>query len=138
MGLGGVVPEIVLAAAGVALALAGVSILWNARRDVSGRERRRVTHVNRVGRMGEATVTEFRDHTIYYRYELRGVAYAASQDVSALERYLPANPSMLIGNTAIKYHPRNPANSIVLCEGWNGLRTMPRENSAVKEEEEVI
>ena len=130
---GGLIPKIALIAAGLLLALAGVLLLWGRRRDVAGRERRRLAEVNRVGRMGEATITEFREHVIFYGYEVRGVAYTASQDVSALEERLPSNPSALIGNTAIKYHPRNPANSIVLCKEWSGLRASPREGS----EEEV-
>ncbi len=131
----GLVPKIALVAAGLVLAFAGVFLLRGRQRDLAGRERRRLSQVNRVGRMGEATITEFRDHAIFYEYEVRGVAYTASQDVSALEGRLPANPSALIGNTAIKYHPRNPANSIVLCQEWSGLRGNSRERSQAKEEE---
>jgi hypothetical protein len=58
---------------------------------------------------------------IHYQYELRGVAYFASQDVSALRGLLPEDPARLAGPVNVKYDPRNPANSIVLCEEWSGL-----------------
>lgn len=91
-------------------------------RDPAGRERKRRALVYRYGRMGEALITDFRDSVIYYSYEISGVAYAASQDVSGLGETVPADPSRLIGHSTLKYHPRNPANSIVISEEWSGLR----------------
>jgi hypothetical protein len=91
-------------------------------RDPNERERKRRSAVHRFGRLGEALITDIRDSVIYYSYEIRGVAYAASQDVSALVERVPADPSGLIGHSTLKYHPKNPANSIVICEEWSGLR----------------
>jgi hypothetical protein len=67
-------------------------------------------------------VTEATDTTLYYSYSVRGVHYTASQDVTALRERLPAAPERLIGFASLKYSPRNPANSILVCEEWSGLR----------------
>ncbi len=79
--------------------------------------------VNSQGRMVDATVLDFRENELLYSYVVRGVQYTTSQDVSALREYLPADLSSLIGAAVAKYHPSNPANSILLCEQWSGLRT---------------
>jgi hypothetical protein len=86
------------------------------------RERKRRLSVNRLGRLGDALITEASDTVIYYTYSIRGVQYTASQDVSALREQLPAEPDRLIGIASLKYAPNNPANSILICEEWSGLR----------------
>ena len=86
------------------------------------RERKRRLSVNRLGRLGDALITEASDAVIYYTYSIRGVQYTASQDVSALREKLPAEPDRLIGIASLKYAPNNPANSILICEEWSGLR----------------
>lgn len=86
------------------------------------RERKRRQSVNRMGRLGDALITEFSESVIYYSYTIRGVQYTASQDVSTLRHRLPAEPERLIGVASLKYAPNNPANSILLCEEWSGLR----------------
>jgi len=72
--------------------------------------------------MGDASLVEIRDQLIFYSYDVRGVGYTASQDVSALRAYLPPDFSVGIGPIYVKYDPRNPANSVVLSEEWSGLR----------------
>lgn len=78
--------------------------------------------MHRRGRICDAVVTDISDSHIYYEYELSGVEYSASQDVSALLDSLPAEWDRALGPAAIKYLPENPANSIVIMEEWNGLR----------------
>ena len=85
------------------------------------RERRRRALVNKTQRTTEALVTEATAEMIHFQYELRGVRYFASQDVSVLGAYLPGDVTRLIGPVSVKYDPRNPANSIVVCEEWTGL-----------------
>jgi hypothetical protein len=58
---------------------------------------------------------------IHYAYQVNGVDYDTSQDVSALKGFLPEDSNLWIGPANIKYEPRNPANSIVLCEFWSGI-----------------
>ena len=86
------------------------------------REKRRRLEVHRLGRLGEATITEANENTLYYSYSVRGVQYTASQDVTALREHLPAEPERLIGFVSLKYATNNPANSILICEEWSGLR----------------
>ncbi len=86
------------------------------------RERKRRMIVNRLGRLGDALITEVSDSVIYYSYSVRGVQYTASQDISGLRDRLPAEPDRLIGVASLKYAPKNPANSILVCEEWSGLR----------------
>jgi hypothetical protein len=39
-----------------------------------------------------------------------------------LRDLLPAEPERLIGWSGMKYSSNNPANSILICEEWSGLR----------------
>jgi hypothetical protein len=91
------------------------------------RERRRRLAVNRIGRMGDVMITDVHEDVLYYTYSIRGVDYAASQEVSSLRGSLPGNLASLIGPATLKYAPRNPGNSIIVCEGWSGL--YPRSQS---------
>jgi hypothetical protein len=86
------------------------------------RERKRRLHVNRQGRVGDALITDASEATIYYVYSLRGVQYETSQDVTSLRDYLPAEPDRLIGQAHVKYLVNQPANSILICEEWSGLK----------------
>jgi hypothetical protein len=115
----------------VTLALAGVLIVlvalmgyraWQRSR-ITPEERERTRRAELVahGKMGDATLVEIRDDLLFYCYDVRGVEYTASQDVSKLASYMPADLST-IGPISVKYDARNPANSIVLAEQWTGIR----------------
>jgi hypothetical protein len=84
------------------------------------RERLRRTALVGTGKMGDATLMEFRDDLIFYAYIVRGVEYTASQDVSLLKEQVPADLS-LVSAVSVRYDARNPANSIVVAEEWSGL-----------------
>jgi hypothetical protein len=113
-------------------ALLGLSIalivfaLWIALRvrgNPEKREQRRRLEIHRVGRLGDAIITEATESALYYSYSVRGVQYTASQDITALRQHLPAEPERLIGVVSLKYATNNPANSILICEEWSGLRS---------------
>jgi hypothetical protein len=116
----------VLALLASALIAAGLRILLSSVRTPEKRERKRRQEVNARGRLGDAFITEANDSVIYYEYSVHGVHYTASQDVSGLRDRLPASPERLIGVANLKYSVKNPANSILLCEEWSGLRLPPR------------
>ena len=102
----------------------GVHLLVRWRRKPKDKEKRRRLTVNQHGRLGDATITDLQGDTLFYSYSVRGVAYTASQDVAALRDQMPPNPERLIGHAAsLKYSSQNPANSILLCEEWSGLRS---------------
>ena len=80
--------------------------------------------------MTDATVIDIRGDELYYSYTVRRIEYTAAQDISAVRDRLPTDPWVFIGPAMVKYSPRNPANSIVVCEDWSGLRDnrhMPQE-----------
>ena len=112
----------------IAAVLAGSSIwvISRVRRTAAERERRRRLALHLRGRLGDANVTEVAGDTIYYTYTVHGVSYTASQDISQLRAYIHSDLDRLFGPVSLKYSPRNPANSIVICEQWSGLREGPR------------
>jgi hypothetical protein len=85
-------------------------------------ERRRRLALNQFGKMADAMVLDVGESAIEYSYDVRGVGYTATQDITALQDRLPQHRLSVAGPAAVKYDPRNPANSIVLCEDWSGLR----------------
>lgn len=115
----------IAALCGLALVLIGLGA-WIVVRVVQAtpekKELRRRLWVHSNGRLGDALLTEATDTTLYYSYSIHGVRYTTSQDVSTLKELLPADPGRLVGVANIKYAVRNPANSILLCEQWSGLR----------------
>jgi hypothetical protein len=111
-----------LCALAAALAALAIWFCLRLRSTPEKREQRRRIAVNTTGRLGDALVTEVSEDTLFYNYSLHGVQYAASQDISALRDRLPAGLERLIGPARMKYSPRNPANSILICEDWSGLR----------------
>jgi hypothetical protein len=105
---------------------AGVYVTLRIRRKPKDKEKCRRSEVNLIGRLGDATINEISDDTIFYEYSVGGLTYTASQDISKLRDLIPSDYHRLIGRPAsLKYSPQNPANSIVLCEEWSGLRMGP-------------
>lgn len=119
---GGALEISLLAVLAILLMAAGTWVFLSSKLTNAQREKRRRLAVNRIGRLGVAMIIDVRDCVLFYSYELHGVGYATSQDTSEFKALLPAETSHLIGPVNIKYSPRNPANSIVICEEWSGLR----------------
>jgi len=114
-----------LVVGGVAIAFVAVAIyiVLRIRRKPRDKEQRRRLDVNSNGRLGDATILEISGDAIFYEYSVRGVTYTASQDIAKLRELIPGDPQRLIGRPAsLKYSSQNPANSILLCEEWSGLR----------------
>jgi hypothetical protein len=105
-----------------AIATAAAVILLRSRKNPRERERLRRLSIYRAGRMGDGTITGASDEILYYSYSVRGVEYAASQDISGIRDRVPDDPESLIGPATVKFAPGNPFNSIVLCEEWSGFR----------------
>jgi hypothetical protein len=117
---------VLLASVSIALLGLGLYIRSHIRRNPKDKEKRRRLAVNQSGRLGDATITEVHESTIFYDYSVRGVLYTASQDVAQLREQIPSDLERLIGPVTLKYSPGNPANSIILCEEWSGLRGVTR------------
>lgn len=64
---------------------------------------------------------------IVYHYQIAGVNYECSQEVSLLP--VAKEPNLLQAGLqcTVRYLPNNPHNSIIVAENWNGLhrRTSP-------------
>jgi len=113
---------LVLAVALLAVAgILGYRAWKNSRITPTERERLRRTALAARGKVGDASLVDMRGEMVVYSYAIRGVEYTASQDVSSLREYLPAEET-LSGPVWVRYDPKNPANSIVLAESWTGLR----------------
>ncbi len=113
---------------GAGLIAAAAWILFHRRPDPEKHERRRRLKINERGRLGEGLVTDVSAGIIYYSYAVGGVEYCASQDVTQLSELLPPDTDRLIGAVKLKYSIRNPANSILICESWSGLRVSSKES----------
>jgi hypothetical protein len=117
---------LVIGAIALLVVAAGVYIVLHIRRRPKDKEQRRRLEVNASGRLGDATILEITDDSIVYEYSVRGITYTASQDISKLRELIPGDIERLIGRPAsLKYSSQNPANSILLCEEWSGLRAGP-------------
>jgi hypothetical protein len=116
----------VIGAVSLPVVAAGIFVVLRIRRKPKDKEKRRRLEVNLSGRLGDATITDINDDAIIYEYSVRGLTYTASQDISQLHELIPSDSHRLIGRpTSIKYSSQNPANSILLCEAWSGLRLGP-------------
>ena len=105
----------------VLLAIFGYRAYQRSRVTPEERERRRRAWLVATGKMGDAVVVEMRDNLVFYSYDVRGVEYTASQDISLVAVRLPDGLGAH-GAVSVKYDARNPANSIVVAEEWSGLR----------------
>jgi len=95
------------------------------------RERERRELINRIGRITDGTVNDVREITpdghgpmqlVIFQYDVAGVSYEAAQDVTYLRQLVDLHACRLGLPASIKYDPHNPGNSIVIAEGWSGLR----------------
>ena len=59
---------------------------------------------------------------LIYKYDVAGVSYECSQDVTYLRHWVNLQSCRLGLPTSVKYDPQNPGNSLVVSETWMGLR----------------
>ena len=97
------------------------------------RERKRRLAVNSGGRLIDGVITEARDGAVFYSYSWRGIDYDCSQDLSAMPALTPIDAGLMIGPVTVKFDPRNPYNSIVLCESWSGFPERKNKRNHIKE-----
>ena len=115
----------IAAGAALVLVVAFTVRAWLMRRPTAEEvERRRRLALNELGKMADGMILDVLETSIQYSYDVRGVEYIATQDVSMLQECIPAHRMSVAGPASVKYDPRNPANSIVLCEEWSGLRQL--------------
>ena len=115
----------------IGLAIASYALLRRKPKTASDVERERRTWLNTVGRITDGTVIDVQEITtaanrpatmLIYQYDVAGVSYEASQDVTYLRQWINLHSCRLGLPTSVKYDARNPGNSMVIAEGWMGLR----------------
>lgn len=112
-------------------AAAAGAVVYRRRAHPDKLERLRRTRLALEGRLHDGIITDVQDHVLIYSYNVRGVRYHATQDVSAILDALPDVPARLIGPVMVRYTLRNPADSIVAAETWCGVkRPLPEFPSA--------
>ena len=94
-------------------------------------ERERRAWLETGGRITDGTVIDVQEISpngarestmLIYKYDVAGVSYEASQDVTYLRQWINLHSCRLGLPTSVKYDPHNPGNSMVISEGWMGLR----------------
>jgi len=113
-----------LLAIGVAAATAAASRYFRKKPTPEELERRRRELIQQTGKLGDGEIVDVDGLLLVYSYAVAGVSYTVSQDATALQALLPADRMLLVGPVLVKFVPRNPANSIVISEQWNGLRNL--------------
>jgi hypothetical protein len=125
--------RIFLLAAGVAVLVSGGVAAWlvSHRKSPEERERQRRAMLNAIGRLTDGTVLDVNEmedpklglqQLLVYTYDVAGVQYECSQDVTHLRQVVDLRSCRLGLPASVKYDPHNPSNSIVTSETWNGLR----------------
>lgn len=128
------VPALVTLAAIVTTAV-GTAVWWvlSHRKTAEEIERLRRDHLVRHGRIIDGTILDWTEQpetgnmdSLLYRYDIGGVTYECAQDLSHLKELAKVDASCLGMPASVRYDPKNPANSIIIAETWNGLRQPTR------------
>lgn len=120
-----------LVVAGIAALAAIYLIFGRNRKSAAEIERERRDWLNKIGRITDGTVIDVQEITpnghpaatmLIFQYDVGGVSYEASQDVTHLRQWINLHSCRLGLPTSVRYDPQNPGNSIVVSEKWMGLR----------------
>jgi hypothetical protein len=121
-----------LVTAGAAVLVGAYVLLRRKPKTAKEIERERRTWLEGTGRITDGTVIDVQelaavsDHhaaiMLIYKYDVAGVSYECSQDVTYLRHWINLHSCRLGLHTSVKYDPHNPGNSLVISEGWMGLR----------------
>jgi hypothetical protein len=104
--------------------------LYSRRKTPEQVEQERRTRINSTGRITDGTVIDAQEMSngakptqfLIYQYDVGGVGYEASQDVTYLRQFVDLHSCRIGLPASVKYDPANPGNSIVISEDWSGLR----------------
>jgi len=116
---------------GAAAATAAYFLLRQKPKTADELEKERRAWLDRVGRITDGTVIDVQElqmdgrkpaTLLIFHYDVAGVSYEASQDVTYLRQLINLHSCRLGLPTSVRYDPQNPGNSIVLSERWMGLR----------------
>jgi len=120
-----------LLAGGAGAALVAYLMFGRKKKSPAEIERERREWLNQIGRITDGTVIDVQEiaangHSaatmLIFQYDVGGVSYEASQDVTHLRQWINLHSCRLGLPTSVRYDPQNPGNSIVVSEKWMGLR----------------
>ncbi len=128
--------QIVTTMAAAAACLGGVAWYMGTRKRVTEEELERTRRQDLVlgGRIIDGTVLDVLDRDafeagraegmqlILYKYEIAGVVYECSQDITHLKDLIGIADVRVGFPCSVRYDTRQPENSIVIAENWIGLR----------------
>ena len=100
------------------------------RKTAEQREMERRLRLSTMGCITDGTVLDVHElsndghvvQLVSYTYDVAGVSYEASQDITHLRQHVDVHNCRIGLPASIKYDPHNPGNSIVVSERWMGLR----------------
>jgi hypothetical protein len=121
-----------LVATGSATLLGVYALLRRKPKTAEELERERRSWLESTGRITDGTVIDVQELAVVgnhhsavmliYKYDVAGVSYECSQDVTYLRQWINLHSCRLGLHTSVKYDPQNPGNSLVVSENWMGLR----------------
>jgi hypothetical protein len=120
-----------LAAGLLGAAVAAYLVFGRKKKNPAEIERERRDWLNQIGRITDGTVIDVQELVpnghpaatmLIFQYDVGGVSYEASQDVTYLRQWVNLHSCRLGLPTSVRYDPQNPGNSIVVSEKWMGLR----------------
>jgi len=120
-----------LLAGSVSAAIVAYLMFGRKKKSAAEIERERREWLNQIGRITDGTVIDVQEvvpngHAaatmLIFQYDVGGVSYEASQDVTHLRQLINLHSCRLGLPTSVRYDPQNPGNSIVVSEKWMGLR----------------
>jgi len=116
---------------GIGVALGAFLFLKRKPKNPDEIERERRAWLDKIGRITDGTVIDVQElytegrkpaTMLIFQYDVAGVSYEASQDVTYLRQLINLHSCRLGLPTSVRYDPQNPGNSLVLSERWMGLR----------------
>lgn len=129
-------PQVIGTLALTSLCLGGVAVYYITRKRPSAEEveRQRRDYLVGIGRIIDGTLLDISElgpsesgrpagmQLILYKYEIGGVMYECSQDVTLLSDLIDIHKCQLGLPCSVRYDTHKPENSIVVAETWSGLR----------------
>jgi hypothetical protein len=129
-------PQVIGTLAAAGLCLGGVAIYFATRKKPTEEEleRERRAFLVQTGRIIDGTLLDISEldpdkcgrptgmQLILYKYEIGGVVYECSQDVTLLRDLVNIYDCRLGFPCSVRYDTHKPENSIIVAETWSGLR----------------
>ena len=119
-----------------ALAASAAWLIFRKRPSAEEQEKARRLFLVQLGRIVDGMLLDICDveagggrtlTMLLFSYRIAGVDYECSQDISAMRGVVDAAQVRAGFPCSVRYQPGNPQNSIVVAEGWTGLRErLPR------------